>query len=115
MHSESENILLAKNQPLDMQEWRNLIKEWDSSKETQKEYCQRLRINLNTFSYARGKLNKKEKIKPKFIPLILNQNDSARISDQHLLTIENPRGFKLHISPSLSFDLLNKIFKLSGW
>ena len=45
----------AKNAPLDMDKWREIIGGWNKSEENQKAYCQRLGVNLNTFSYARSK------------------------------------------------------------
>jgi len=113
--SESSNTLPAKNTPLDMAKWHSIIDEWDSSKENQKDYCHRLGINLNTFTYVRGKLLQKNKIKSKFIPVTLGYTEEPKNHSQNLLTLESPRGFKLHISPSLSLEQLSKIFKLSGW
>jgi hypothetical protein len=113
--SEPSNISAAKNLPLDMKKWRSVIEEWDSSKENQKDYCHRLGVSLNTFTYVRGKLLQKNKIKSKFIPVTLGHIEETKNHSQNLLTLENPRGFKLHISPSLSLEQLSKIFKLSGW
>mgnify|MGYP001795620002 CR=1 FL=1 len=113
--SESNNTTTPKNPPLDMDKWRRIIHEWDSNKENQKDYCQRLGVNLNTFTYIRGKLTQKNKAKSKFIPITLGQIEEPKNNMQNLLTLESPRGFKLHISPSLSLEQLTKIFKLSGW
>jgi hypothetical protein len=113
--SGSQNISSAKNASLDMDKWRSLVKAWDATKENQKEYCQRLGINLNTFSYVRGKLIKKEKRSPKFIPIVLSQSEELKIVDRPLLTLESPRGFKLHISPALSLEQLTNIFRSAGW
>ena len=57
---ESTDRSSPKNKPLDMNYWRKFIDDWDSSKESQKNYCQRLGLNLNTFTYLRGKLTQKK-------------------------------------------------------
>ncbi len=51
----------AKNTPIDMDKWREVVEAWKKSGENQKAYCQRLGISLNTFSYARSKLLKQAK------------------------------------------------------
>lgn len=105
----------AKNAPLDMEKWRIIIDDWNSSQENQKDYCHRLGINLNTFTYVRGRLHPKNKIKSKFIPVTLGHIENSKNHSPNLLTLESPRGFKLHISPLLSLEQLSNIFKLSGW
>jgi len=110
-----ENTSLPRNTPLDKIKWFNLVKAWDPKREKQKQYCERLGISLTTFSYVRSKLMKETKIKTKFISLTVNQADSPKTTEPELLTLENPQGFKLHFSPSLSLDQLTKLFKLSGW
>lgn len=106
-----ENPVSKRNLPLDMEKWRAIISDWESSKENQKTYCERLGIKLNTFTYVRGKLSQGKTIKPSFIPITLTPTDTR--SDT--VTIENPQGYKLHFSSALSLDRLAKIFKLCGW
>jgi hypothetical protein len=98
-----------------MEKWERIVSAWDAGEEHQKAYCQRLGININTFSYVRGKLLKKDKVKSKFIPITLNRIDEAKKEAPPYIILENPRGFKLHISPTLSLEQLSKIFQLSGW
>ena len=93
-----QNSPLQKTSPLDMEKWRAIISDWESSKENQKRYCERLGINLNTFSYARSKLSQTKKIKPAFIPITLNQAEIQHPSAIDTIIIENPQGFKLHVS-----------------
>ena len=106
---------LQKTLPLDMEKWRAIISDWESSKENQKRYCERLGINLNTFTYARSKLGQTKKIKPAFVPITLNQAETQHSSTIDTIIIENLQGFKLHVSSTLSLDRLAKIFKLCGW
>jgi len=65
-----ENSIL-KNTPLDMDKWREIIKSWNPSTESQKDYCLRLGISLSTFGYVKGKLLKIPPTKKKFIPVYI--------------------------------------------
>lgn len=105
----------AKNAPLDMDKWREIIKAWSENTESQKAYCQRLGISLNTFTYARSKLLQKVKPKIQFIPLTIKNNSEEKSSPPSFIVLENPNGYKLHLSASLSLEQLDKLFKLSGW
>ena len=105
----------AKNTPLDMDKWREIIEGWNESSQSQKAYCQRLGVNLNTFSYARSKLLQKGKSKTQFIPVTIKSNNEEKLSVSSLIILENPHGYKLHLSASLSLEQLAKLFKLSGW
>lgn len=97
---------------LDMAKWQSIIAEWEASKESQKRYCTRLGINLNTFTYVRSKLGLVSK--PKFIPVTVNPSANKGSESIDRLVIETPQGFKLHISSSLSVERLAKIFRLCG-
>lgn len=106
----------AKNTPLDMNKWRKIIDEWTISGENQKAYCERLGVNLNTFVYARGKLQQKNnKLKNPFIPLTIKSSDAENILAPSIIVLENSQGYKLHFSATLSLEQLTKIFKLAGW
>jgi len=105
----------AKNTPLDMDKWREIIEAWNESSQSQKVYCQRLGISFNTFSYVRSKMLQKEKPKTQFIPLTIKSNNEEKSPSSSLIVLENPHGYKLHLSVSLSLEQLAKLFKLSGW
>lgn len=107
--------LSAKNIPLDMNKWREIIEEWSKSDENQKTYCDRLGLSLNTFIYARSKLLQKDKPKAQFIPLTIKNNSEGKISSSFFIVLENPHGYKLHIPAALSLEQLTTLFKLSGW
>jgi hypothetical protein len=113
-----ENIMQnhsAKNTPLDIDKWREIIEAWNKSGDTQKAYCQRLGVNLNTFSYLRSKLLQKNNPKTQFIPLTVKSNNAEKIIPSSIITLENARGYKLQFSASLSLEQLTKLFQLSGW
>jgi hypothetical protein len=105
----------TKSAPLDMVKWREIIEAWNNSGESQKTYCDRLEISFNTFSYARTKLLQKDKPKMQFIPLTVKSSNEEKILHSSTFILENPHGYKLHISASLSLEQLTKLFKLSGW
>lgn len=105
----------AKNTPLDMEKWREIVEAWNKSGENQKAYCQRLGVSLNTFSYIRGKLMRQDKPKNQFLPLTIKNCSEEMAPSSSVIVLENRQGFKLHIPASLSLDQLAKIFKLSGW
>lgn len=58
----------AKITLFDMSKWREIIDAWTTSGENQKDYCERLGVSINTFSYARSKLQQQNKAKTQFIP-----------------------------------------------
>lgn len=105
----------AKNAPLDMNKWREIIEAWNKTVETQQAYCERVGVSLNTFSYARSKLLQQTKPKVQFLPITVKNNDKDPVFSSSTITLENPRGYKLHLSASLSLEQLGKLFKLSGW
>lgn len=108
----------VKFQPLDMVRWREIVEAWNGNIETQQAYCKRLGISLNTFSYARSKLQQQTKPKNHFIPIALKSSEEKTNSysaSHSAIVIENPRGYKLHLSVSLSSEQLAKLFKISGW
>lgn len=112
--SEQKNSI-AKDVRLDIRKWRGLVEAWDATKENQKTYCQRLGISLHTFCYVRRKLTKKQKSPLEFIPITLSPSEPIHNRHKDFFILENPGGFKLHISPSLSLEQLTKLFKLTGW
>lgn len=116
MHSSTtEKVSSHNHNSLDINKWRSLVEGWDGAKENQKSYCKRLGISLNTFSYVRGKLKQKAKVNSAFIPVLVSPSEKPIEQDSHLLTLENRKGLKLHISPTLSIENLVKILKLCGW
>jgi hypothetical protein len=104
-----------KNTPLDMSQWREIIETWSKSNESQKTYCDRLGLSLNTFGYARSKLLQQNKQKTQFIPLVVKNNGEEKTSPSSVIVLENLSGYKLHLPASLSLEQLTKLFKLSGW
>lgn len=99
--------------------WSELIAEWEKSNESQKQFCDRLGINVNTFTYMRSKLlssNKKLNKSKKFIPVTIAKDVAKEnIKCTDLIILESNNGIKLHIPLSISFDKLTHLLKLVGW
>jgi hypothetical protein len=106
----------AKN-ALDMEKWREIMDAWSKGDESQKLYCQRIGISLNTFTYARAKLSQREKKNTHFSPVMLKevQEEKIVLPSSIIIILENPQGYKLHFPAALSLDQLAKLFQLSGW
>jgi hypothetical protein len=113
IHMSEQKII--KQPMLDMEKWRTIIAEWESSQETQPQYCKRLGLKLNTFSYARSKLAKNKISNNKFIPVTIIANEESSAINTDMIIIENTQGIKLHIQAGMKADRLAKIFQLCGW
>lgn len=104
---------------LDKIKWSELIVEWENSNESQKQFCDRLGINVNSFTYMRGKLlssGKKIAKSKKFIPVtIAKEEDKENNKSTDTIILENSNGVKLHISLSIPFDKLSHLLQLVGW
>lgn len=105
------NLLKTKKTLLDKEQWSKLITEWKNSTESQREFCKRLNLNINTFTYIKSKLEIKNKQK-KFIPLTIRQN----ISPAPILNVilENAKGIKLHFTSTMDDNLI-QLLKIVGW
>ena len=99
---------------LNMDQWSELIKQWDKTKETQKTYCKRLNLNINTFSYVKAKLHQKKQTTKKFIPVTI-QSGSPIIREKSYIIFENHNGIKLTLPLSTKEDELLYVLKLIGW
>jgi allantoicase len=100
---------------LDRDKWLQLITEWEKSGESQKRFCERQGLNVNTFSYMKLQLKPKTKINKfkAFIPVISVPEKNKEQTDT--ITIENKNGIKLHVSLTLPIDRLTHLLNLLGW
>jgi hypothetical protein len=100
---------------LDKTKWEELITEWEKSNESQRAFCNRLGININTFSYIRSKmLRKNEKSKPsKFIPITVTESNKK--VETHDVILESSNGIKLIIASSISPAKFKQLLELVGW
>lgn len=114
---EDKIINAKKLKALDMQKWRDLIADWEQTKESQKAFCIRLGLNINTFTYIRGKLSateKKHAINNHFIPVTVKKSSHLKACSEQLI-IENIDGLKLYIPMSLSEEKLVLLLNIIGW
>jgi len=100
--------------PIDMDKWTKIVAGWNKSQESQKAYCERLNLNINTFSYVRSKLLKQEKLNRKFIPITIKEE---KICDEghNRLSLENRAGIIVHIPLSISETKLSSLLKVLRW
>jgi hypothetical protein len=76
------------------------------------EYCKRLNLNINTFTYIKCKLETKAK-QNKFIPLTIRKD--ATLSPNLNIILENAKGIKLHFTSMSLDDNLVQLLKIAGW
>ena len=100
---------------LDKTKWRTLIEEWKESNESQKAFCNRLGLNINTFTYMRGKfLKKDDKYRvAKFIPVAVK--DANMPIDLKEIILESANGIKLRIPTSINLETFKQLLTLLGW
>jgi len=103
------------NAVLDMKKWRAIIADWEASNESQKKYCDRLGIKLNSFVYARQKIKGNKESLPTFIPVTISPENDKVKPQNDVIVIENSFGYKLSISAYLPEEHTTKILKLCGW
>ena len=106
----------SKGAILDKQKWIVLISGWEKSKESQRAYCERLELNLNTFTYMRSQLFavKKKQATNKFIPIKVKEETMADLAQLQIITIEINKGIKLHVPLMIDEVKLTRILKLLG-
>ncbi len=105
-------LLHNKQKKINYEEWSNLIAEWKSSTESQIEFCARLNLNINTFTYVKNKLSLKNKQK-KFIPITIRPEIRPQIFSNMIL--ENSKGMKLHIPLAAIDESIIHLLKIAGW
>jgi hypothetical protein len=108
----------AKPALLDEKKWLSLIAEWENGDESQREFCERLQINLHTFSYMRSQtLAKKNRPENKFIAVKVKEEILGSHSQNNvlLMLIESNNGIKIHISLDTADIKILHILKLIGW
>lgn len=101
-----------KSAPIDREKWATIIAEWEKSEESQKDFCKRLNLNINTFSYARSMMQIKEKSnKSKFVPVRIKQ-DALPMHSFEKMILENNRGIKIHLPVMVSEERLLMLLKI---
>ncbi len=102
----------TRGKKINLEDWSKLVNEWKKGTESQKDFCARLNLNINSFTYAKAKLSTKDKQK-KFIPLTIHSDTPPKIHANIIL--ENTKGMKLHIPVSLLNEETMHLLKMAGW
>ena len=108
----STNLKRNKATKINFEEWAKLIAEWKSSAESQTEFCTRLNLNINTFTYVKNKLSSKAK-QQSFIPITIRQEIRPKLVSNMIL--ENSKGMKLHIPLAATDESIIHLLKIVGW
>jgi hypothetical protein len=111
----SQNQAKSKPKPLEKAKWINIIEDWEKSHETQKAYCERLGINLNTFVYMRIKmLAEKKKTAKQFVPVTVSE--TSLVNTAHFqMTITNSKGMSIKLPLAMDKNKLLELLQLLGW
>jgi len=90
--------------------WQNHISSCENSKLTQKEYCSKNGLAIQTFGYWKRKIRNKGFVsdKPMFFPLAVKQNGNGNKPGRILLSIREGR-FKIEIDENFNETILKKL------
>ncbi len=85
------------------QRWVTLIKQWEESKLSQQTYCTQLGINLNSFTYWRGKFvsSASREVKSKFVRVKTASNYTAATDVPRSIQIKLLTGHVVYIPTNL--------------
>lgn len=100
---------------LDKQKWLALITEWEKGNESQKAFCERLRLNMHTFSYMRNRIlvANKKMAKNKFISVQIKEE--ATVHKPRHIILESINGIKMHVPINVDKDRLSQLLQMVGW
>ena len=94
----------------DKNSWQETVKEFETSNEGVKDFCERRNIKLGTLSHWRGVFKKEKNIQSsKFLEIKVRQTDKA----QNNFTIECPSGHKIIFS-DIKLEEAERMLKLLG-
>jgi hypothetical protein len=90
--------------------WQNHISSCENSRLTQKEYCRKNGLAIQTFGYWKRKIRNKKIIsdKPRFFPLAVKQNRGGKKPARILLSIQDGR-FQLEVGENFNETVLKKL------
>ena len=90
--------------------WQNHISSCENSGLTQKEYCRKNGLAIQTSGYWKRKIRNKGFVseKPRFYPLAVKQNGGENIPGRILLSIQEGR-FQIEIGENFNGTILKKL------
>ena len=110
----NERLTTASTSKHTKQDWLNLIKEWEDSALTQKQFCQRKGLVLSHFVYRRAYQKKKlapspQQEKKSFLPVKILSEQEACSKGQEAFMLFLPNGLKLSIPAQYSASSLSTL------
>ena len=96
--------------------WSLHIQQWEESKLSQQAYCKRASINLNSFTYWRGKflLSASSVAKSKFVRVKTAVNHAATVDAPRSIQIKLLTGHVVYIPVNLAVSEIAKLINLLG-
>lgn len=98
------------------QYWQMHIKQWKESKLSQQTYCMQSGINLNSFTYWRGKIlsSPSSEAKTKFVRVKMSVNPAAATDEPRSIQIKLLTGHVVYIPTNLDVNEIAKLINLLG-
>ncbi|MFZ3067416.1 MAG: hypothetical protein WA253_04635 [Gammaproteobacteria bacterium] len=98
------------------QHWQIHIKQWEESGLSQKAYCTQSGINLNSFTYWRGKLlsSTEQKSKAEFVRIKVAPDPINAVSIPQSIQIKLLTGHVVYIPTTLDINDVVKLIGLLG-
>ena len=104
------------NKDTNRQHWLTHIKQWEESKLSQKVYCTQSGINLNSFTYWRGKFlsSALREAKAKFVRVKMAVNHTVTTDAPRSIQIKLLTGHVVYIPTNLDVNEIAKLINLLG-
>ena len=104
------------NKDTNHQHWLTHIKQWEESKLSQQAYCTQSGINLNSFTYWRGKFisSASREAKAKFVRVKMAANHAATTDVPRSIQIKLLTGHVVYIPTNLDINEIAKLINLLG-
>ena len=98
------------------QHWLTIIKQWEESKLSQQAYCTRSGINLNSFTYMRGKFlsSASSEVKAKFVRVKMAVNHVTPVDAPRSIQIKMLTGHVVYIPINMDVNEIAKLIHLLG-
>ncbi|MHB1220436.1 MAG: IS66 family insertion sequence element accessory protein TnpA [Gammaproteobacteria bacterium] len=96
--------------------WLTHIKQWEESELSQQVYCKRSGINLNSFTYWRGKFlsSVEQKVKPGFVPIKIASNPVLAGDAKQSIQIKLLTGHIVYVPTNVDINDIARLISLLG-
>jgi hypothetical protein len=108
--------LIDADKNTNQQHWLTHIKQWEESKLSQQTYCTQSGINLNSFTYWRGKFLSlsSQKVKTKFVRVKMAVNHATSADTPRSIQVKLLTGYIVYIPTNLDISDIAKLINLLG-